>query len=158
MPVLIPRSISDDSWLHEPRFKDVLAALRHAGTKTRAIPALSKIDPEEAAHLFLAMYRGWLKAREAVASEKLLDTHDPDDVVQHDLSREQFPFTVAATDEDTGELLWFQRVEGPTGVHVPGFAPRQVAITITGADGETSIMHADGTHEDVPAARDQRPE
>ncbi len=51
--------IGPESWLHESRFARLRHALTYAGCKTNAIPALSKITPEEAGHLFLIMQNGW---------------------------------------------------------------------------------------------------
>jgi hypothetical protein len=59
--VLMARPIPDDSWLHEPRFDQLRSALEYASTKTNAIPALAKVSPEEAAHLFLVMLHGYTR-------------------------------------------------------------------------------------------------
>lgn len=51
--------VSEESWLREQRFSRLYRTLTYAAAKSNAIPALSKITPEEAAHLFLVMHRGW---------------------------------------------------------------------------------------------------
>lgn len=58
---LIAATVTSTSWLHEPRFAQLLYALRYSASKTNAIPALAKITAEEAASLFTIMRRGWDK-------------------------------------------------------------------------------------------------
>lgn len=55
----LARPIPPESWLNERRFDRLRYALRYAGNKSVSVPALSAIEPEAAAHLFLVMLRGW---------------------------------------------------------------------------------------------------
>lgn len=55
---LVAQPIGPDSWLHEPRWKLMRSAVLYAGGKPDAIPALSKITPEEAVQLYTVMRRG----------------------------------------------------------------------------------------------------
>jgi hypothetical protein len=56
--------ISEDSWLNEPRFAAFVSAYHYASVKTRAIPALSQIAPEDAYYVWLFIQRGMERHRE----------------------------------------------------------------------------------------------
>jgi hypothetical protein len=65
-------------------------------------------------------------------------------VVREVVHPRAFPFTIQAHCEETGELLWEHICRGPEQIEVPGFAPRQVSVTIIDADGERSTIHSNG--------------
>lgn len=55
---LMARPIPADSWLNEPRWTLMRAAVLYAGGKSAAIPALAQISPEDAVMLYTVMRRG----------------------------------------------------------------------------------------------------
>jgi hypothetical protein len=56
--MMIASSIRDDSWINDPKYAAFKNAWLYASSQTRAIPAMSKITPEEAYFLFDALKRG----------------------------------------------------------------------------------------------------
>jgi hypothetical protein len=61
----------------------------------------------------------------------------------HSVSSDEFPFTLQAHDEETGELLWHLVVERPGAVTVPGFAPRKVTVTVIAKDQSATSVRSD---------------
>lgn len=55
---LMARPISQDSWLQDPTYSSFRTACAYASLKTRAIPGLAVIEPEDAYYVWLFIQRG----------------------------------------------------------------------------------------------------
>ena len=74
-----------------------------------------------------------------------------------ELTRGQFPLTVAFLDADTGETVWLRHVEEPGALTIPGFAPRKMITMVAFPDG-TAIIDPSGNEWYLTAgAGDRRP-
>ena len=58
MRIYTPRRIRPDSWLHADRFRWFRDGYAYAGTQTRAIEALSEVEPEALYFAVWAIMRG----------------------------------------------------------------------------------------------------
>lgn len=67
-------------------------------------------------------------------------------VTHHDLPSDAFPFTYRVYDHDSRELLHEETVAGPGVLHMKGWAPRRVDVTITYPDGSGEVICVTGEH------------
>jgi hypothetical protein len=66
---MMAQPIGENSWLQQARFEQFRSAYAYASVKTRAIPALSVIAPEDAYFVWLFIQRGMERNREPNGEE-----------------------------------------------------------------------------------------